>query len=391
MFDAAYGPFSELVTLQGAQKNVSLAIKEGKVAAIGSADDLGRRSKIYIETQGPAVCLPGFIDAHTHMLWAGSRVDEYARKLAGATYQDIAKSGGGIASTVRATRAASDSDLRGLLAKRLHRHAQHGVTTVEVKTGYGLSVQEELRHLSLLASFDVVPTCLAAHTLPFDATDKISYLTRLTQELLPVLAAKKLAKRIDIFVDDAGFSPDLAKPYLQAAKKLGLSLVIHGEQFSVGGAYLAAELGAVSCDHLEIIGDVGIAALKKGGVIPVVLPGASLGLGLPFAPARKILDAGLPLVIASDWNPGSAPQGELLAQAAILGAYEKLSMEETLLAITLNAARALQLQDRGHLAIGMRADFQVYEASDWRDVFYYQGSLKPSTVYKAGVSLASTI
>ncbi|MBN2262176.1 MAG: amidohydrolase family protein, partial [Prolixibacteraceae bacterium] len=207
-------------------------------------------------------------------------------------------------------------------------------------------------------------------------------------ELLPEVKKQQLSNRVDIFVEPSAFEASEAKAYLQMAKELGFDLVVHGDQFTVGGSQLATAMGALSVDHLEASGQQEMNLLGKSNLVSVVLPGASMGLGIPFAPARKLLDSGACLVIASDWNPGSAPMGDLLMQAAILGAYEKLTLAETLAAITVRAASALNLSDRGVLSPGKIADIIAFRTSDFRDIVYRQGKLKPGFVWKRGEKLA---
>lgn len=336
----------------------------------------------------PSIVMPGFVDAHTHLLYAGTRAHEYALKLQGKTYLDIARMGGGILHTVKQTR--SSTSLEDQLKKRLKKQALNGTTTIEIKTGYGLSVKDEINQLKILneieSPIDIVPTCLAAHVLPPEFTSAKEYLGVLVDELLPLI--HPYTKRIDIFVDESAFPEKEGFEYLQAAKKMGFSVIVHADQFRKGGAMMAASLSALSADHLETSTEEEIIALKTRKVIPIVLPGASLGLGLPFPKARLMLNRGLPLVIASDTNPGSAPMGDLLTEAAILSAYEKLTNAEVFAAITIRAAKALELNDRGILDKGKKADFIIFPTDDYREILYYQGSLKPIGTVKNGVWLS---
>ncbi len=244
-------------------------------------------------------------------------------------------------------------------------------------------IEEAGRELPL----DLVPTCLAAHVVPpeWDG-DPAGYLDHLVAELLPEVRRRGLAGRVEIFVAEGALAVEEARSYLLAAKKSGYALTIHGDQFSTGGSRLACDLKAASVDHLEASGDdeirrLGAAAAQTAAV---VLPGASLGLGMPYAPARRLLDAGARLVIASDWNPGSAPMGDLLMQASVLAAAEKLTSAETFAALTTRAASALGLPDRGSLQSGQLADLAAFPCSDWREILYQQGKLKPAEVWKNG-------
>jgi len=207
----------------------------------------------------------------------------------------------------------------------------------------------------------------------------------MVDELLPVVWELGLARRVDIFIEDAAFTPDEARFYLYEAQKMGFETVVHGDQFTRGGSQFAAEHQAVSVDHLEALDTHDIETLARSEVVAVVLPGASLGLGLPFAPARKILDAGCCLAISSDWNPGTAPMGDLLLQATLLGTYEKLSIAELFSGMTIRAARALRLTDRGILKEGFLADICAYPTDDYREIVYRQGKLKPVKVWKRGI------
>jgi imidazolonepropionase len=347
----------------------------------------------YCEIENKSVLVPGLIDAHTHICYAGSRADDYARRLAGESYMDIAKKGGGILSTVVKTRAASEDMLAELLFKRAQIHLERGVTTCEVKSGYGLNRESELSMLRAIHTVanikeppvpDLIPTCLSAHVKPEEFEKHEEYLDYIVNDILPAVKSEGLANRVDIFIEDGAFNPEISWTFLTRAREMGFSITVHADQFTPGGSKVAAEVGAVSADHLEVTQDDDLEILKLNNIIATVLPGASIGLGLDFAPARKILDAGLTLVIASDWNPGSAPMGDLLVQASILGACEKLTISETLSAITNRAAVALELHDRGVLKTGYIADMIAFECVNYREIFYNQGTLKPCLVWKSG-------
>jgi imidazolonepropionase len=397
------GPFHQLITMDGLCPrgplddsdlqiidNAGIIMQNGIIDAVGRYADLDDFAGKRLEIDFPSVVLPGFVDAHTHICFAGSRAEEYALKLGGSTYQEIAMSGGGIKNTVKQTRAASFEELLQGVLSRTSRMLSRGVTTCEVKSGYGLTVESEVKMLKIIANAEqiqpvsLIPTCLAAHLKPEEFETARSYLDYLIKNLFPILIESKLSKRIDIFVEKGAFSVDDARYYLQKAKEKRFDLVIHGDQFSQGGARLAAEIGALSVDHLEETGIEDIKHLVESNVIPIALPGASLGLGMKFAPAKKLLWEGLSLVIASDWNPGSAPMGDLLTEAAILSSYEKLTMAETFAAITARAASALKLSDRGILKPGMRADFSVFPTGKYQEILYHQGTLTPHMVFTGG-------
>ncbi|MFD2247811.1 imidazolonepropionase [Pontibacter ruber] len=401
------GPFSQVVTMAGLPENgpipdealqvlenAGVMVLNGAITQVGDyntllqvAQDGGYKLQ---KIEQPMVLLPGLIDAHTHICFAGSRANDYAMRVAGKSYLEIARSGGGILDSVRKTREATAVELVDLLRKRCDRHLREGVTTCEVKSGYGLTVEDELKMLEAISlvnkhhALDLVPTCLAAHMRPPEFTDSQVYLQCILTELLPQVKELELANRVDIFIEDTAFNEEEALEYLLAAKELGFDITVHADQFSTDGSKVAAEVGAVSADHLEASGDEEITLLKEAGVIATVLPGASLGLGMHYAPARRMLDGGLCLAIATDWNPGSAPMGDLLLQAAILGAAEKLTTAETLAAITTRAARALNLSDRGRLAKGMVADMIAFPINNYKEILYFQGKLKPAIVWKHG-------
>lgn len=403
------GPFSQLIPMNdlafaGPLKNEELTIienggilvRDGKIDQIGNYDDLRDawkgRTRLHI-LEDDCVGLPGLIDAHTHICFGGSRAMDYAARNNGKTYQEIAAEGGGIWSTVKHTRAASQEELTAITTKRMNRLLASGITTVEIKSGYGLGVIEELKILraikaaSAAHAMKVVPTCLAAHIVPKDFSGgEKEYLDLIFAELVPVIKQEQLAARFDIFTEENAFSTASSLKYLKQLKTEGFDLTVHGDQFSVGGSAVAIEVGAHSVDHLEASGEAEIQALSQSSTIPMVLPGASLGLGISFAPARKILDAGCALAIASDWNPGSGPQGDLLIQAALLGAYEKLSSAEVFAGLTTRAAAALGLEDKGKLAIGTQADITCFPTHDFREILYQQGMLRPSQVFISGIS-----
>ncbi|MEJ2583840.1 MAG: imidazolonepropionase [Robiginitalea sp.] len=409
--DASYlfiGPFTQLLTMEGLPLKGSLRDSQlpvipnaGILARNGWIERVGEYSLLREEAQkigaatydiqGPAVGLPGLIDAHTHSCFAGSRARDYALRNSGSTYLEIAEAGGGIWETVQQTREATPDTLEALLLERIDTFLQSGITTLEVKSGYGLSTRSELKMLRVIRSvagrtaMDLIPTCLAAHTLPRDFKgSKREYLEQVLEELLPVIREEGLADRLDAFVEQSAFSPEEITPYLRAAKAMGFKLTLHADQFTRGGSKVAIQCGAVSADHLEASGPEEIEALSQSDVVATALPGASIGLGCDFTPARALLDAGACLAIASDFNPGSAPMGDLLTQAALLGTFQKLTNAEVLAGITYRAAKALDLSDRGRLLPGTKADLTVFPADHFNEILYHQGQLRPSHVWKDG-------
>ena len=400
------GPLSQLVTLQDSPlrgpisdndlvviSNAGIAIENGTIVAVDTWESLLTsfpNASIH-GLEGAYVAVPGYIDCHTHICFGGNRARDFALRNAGVSYLEIAQSGGGIWDTVTQTRKCTEQELTQIVIKNANKHLQLGVTTIEVKSGYGLSVEEEIKMLRAINSAnnktaaDLVATCLAAHLKPKDFNgSNEAYLDYLVTNLFPVLQSENLTKRIDAFIETSAFSASEIAPYFQSAKELGFDITIHADQFTTGGSEVALQYGAISADHLEASEDKEIEALANSNTIAVALPGASVGLGCAFAPARKIIDKGGALAIASDWNPGSAPMGDLVCQASILATFEKLTTAEVLAGITFRAAAALNLFDRGRLIAGNKADFILYSTTDYRDILYYQGSLRPSKIWKSG-------
>ncbi|MEM8998943.1 MAG: imidazolonepropionase [Bacteroidota bacterium] len=399
------GPFTQLLPMDklpvkgalsdknlGIINNAGIKVSDGKIVEVGVFDALNSDGIAIEHIAGNQVCLPGFIDAHTHICFAGSRANDYALRNAGKSYLEIANAGGGIWDTVTHTRRASEEELVHGIITRGHHHLQKGVTTLEVKSGYGLSVEEELKMLRAIKKahsqipIDLISTCLAAHMKPKDWRGTgAEYLEEMGNGLLPKLKSEGLTNRVDAFIEESAFSSPEIAPYFQKAKDMGFDLTVHADQFSRGGSETAIAFEALSADHLEASTPKEIEMLAKSNVVSVALPGASMGLGCGFAPARKILDAGGALAIASDHNPGSAPMGNLLTQASILATFEKLSNAEVLAGITFRAAAALNLNDRGRLQKGMQADLVAFPVANYQEITYRQGELQPSNVWKNGV------
>lgn len=396
------GPFTQIVPLSGLSLKGSIAdedltlldnhwitVTNGKVESIDANPNLSSADEV-VEIAEKYVLVPGLVDCHTHMIWGGNRAQDYSMRMAGKSYQEILANGGGIFDSVRKTQEAASGELMSSFLKRANRHMADGVTTVEVKSGYGLEPEHELKILETLSQaqshtpIDIIATCLAAHVCPKDKERK-EFLDLIIRDLLPTLKSQNLAKRVDIFVEDNAFPVDLALPYLEEVHRMGFDITVHADQFTTGGSELAVQVGALSADHLEASGEKEIKMLAASDTIAVALPGASLGLGMQFTPARKLLDAGASLAISTDWNPGSAPMGDLLVQASLLGIYEKLSSAELLAGITFRAAQALGLSDRGRLEPGKMADMIAFPLHDFREIFYNQGKVKPDMVWKKGV------
>jgi len=400
------GPFSQIISLRdlplkGALKDEQLFViqnggivtENGKIIKTDNFESLLDEYP-QVETEpieGNNVLLPAFIDSHTHVCFGGSRAGDFAMRLNGKTYLEIAESGGGIWSTVKNTRKLTEEELFHSAKERVEKMIQNGITTIEIKSGYGLSVEEELKmlraiqRLKAVSRAEIISTFLGAHMKPKDFEgSNAAYLELLVNEVFPVLRAEKLTNRIDIFTEKSAFSIQESRVYLQKAREQGFEITVRADQFTPGASVMAVELGAVSADHLEFSDENDIKALSEGDTVATVLPGASIGLGMQFAPARKLLDAGVCLAIASDWNPGSAPMGDLLTQAAVLATFQKLSIAEVLSALTFRAAKALGLTDRGTLENGKTADFISFPTADFREIIYQQGQLKPNAVWRKG-------
>ncbi len=376
-------------------ENAGILVRDDQIFQVGVYEDLLEEAKNHkaeiFRLEGNHVGLPGLIDSHTHICFGGSRANDYALRNSGKSYLEIAKAGGGIWDTVTQTRKASKEELIKRTTKLANRHLKNGVTTIEVKSGYGLSVDEELKMLRAIrdtdsqVSADLIATCLAAHMLPKDYNGSHeAYLYEIGEKLFPVLRKEGLANRIDAFVEESAFSAVQIAPYFEKARQMNFDITVHADQFSTSGSQVAVDFGAVSADHLEASSEKEIQLLANSDVVATALPGASLGLGCAFTPARKILDAGGALAIASDHNPGSAPMGDLLTQAAVLGTFEKLSNAEVLAGMTVRAAAALKLNDRGQLAAGYKADFIAFHTDNYQEILYNQGNFKPCVIWKNG-------
>ena len=405
------GPFTQLLTMRdlsskGALSNTELEIisnaglyvENEYIVEVGDYRQLKEKYQDaeQVVIKHDAVCLPSYVDCHTHIAFAGNRAKDFALRNGGSSYLEIAESGGGIWSTVQHTRACWEEVLVNLIIERANTLLSQGITTVEVKSGYGLNVEQELKTLRAIklankqTAVDLIPTCLAAHMKPrdFEGT-AIEYLNYIQEELFPILKVEKLTNRIDAFIEQSAFSTDEIRNYLDKAKELGFDITLHADQFTTSGSTLAVEVAAVSADHLEASTVKEIQLLASSDVVAVALPAASLGLGCTFTPARQLLDAGASLAIATDWNPGSAPMGQLMASASILATMQKLTNAEVFAALTYRAAHALRLWDRGCLVAGQLADFIIYSTDNYQNITYLQGALQPYSVWKNGQGVYS--
>ena len=367
-----------------AVEDAALAWRDGRVGWVGPERDLPRAwADEESRSAGGALVVPGLVDAHTHLAFGGWRAGEFERRLLGESYADLAAAGGGIAATVRATREASEEELADRARGFLRGMTRLGVTTVEAKSGYGLSLEEERKQLRVYRRLAgegaprVVPTLLAAHALPpeFD-DDRAGFLDEVVERWIPALAGEGLARFCDAFLEEGAFTAEEVRRVLEAGRAHGLRPKLHADQLSDGGgAALAAELGAVSADHLEHVSDPGIAALAGSGTVAVLLPLAGLYLEQPPAPARTLVEAGVPVAVATDFNPGTAPSYHLPLAMTLACVREGLTPAEALKGATLHAARAVGLADRtGSLEAGKAADFAIVDAPDVRHWLYHHRS-----------------
>jgi imidazolonepropionase len=359
--------------------------EEGTVAAVGPMADLEPLDGDVVEVDGRGRCaIPGLVDCHTHACFAGDRVEEFALRAAGSSYEQLHAAGGGILSTVRATRATSANALEQIVRRHAGWMLGHGTTTFEGKSGYGLDLDTELASLRAVAAAGGVPTWLGAHAVPPEFADADAYLDFALSDVLP--HAAELAEAADVFLERGAFDRDQARRYLEACRDAGLALRLHGDQFTESGAIpLAVELGARSVDHLEATGDEGVRALAQSDVVGVLLPASALFLDRPMPPARVLVDAGAAVALATDFNPGSAFCESLPLVCSLACTRLHLSPAEALAATTVNAAHVLGRADRlGRVAPGFAADIVLLDAPDWRYLAYHLGGDVVDTVIRGG-------
>lgn len=381
--------------LLGIVNDAAVAIKAGRVAWVGPEPELLRelRELPELDCAGRAV-LPGFIDAHTHLAFAGNRADEFAQRLRGESYEDILAAGGGIHNTVEATRATDAMRLLDSTIQRAQRMLGYGTTTVEIKSGYGLELKTEIRQLEVAAAIDdemaldVVPTFLGAHVIPEEFHgDRAGYVRLVIDEMLP--QAAPLARYCDVFCDDGAFTVEEARAILAAAAGHGLGGRIHANQLGhSGGAALAAEIGAVSADHLDNITPEDVGALKAAGTVAVLLPTVSLSLRLPPPPARELLDAGIAVAIATDCNPGTSYVENMQLVIAMASLEAGMTPEEAVWSATRGGALALEAEDKGVITPGAVADFAILEADSYLEIPYRPGTDLVRIVIKDGTVVA---
>jgi imidazolonepropionase len=398
---------SQLVTLAGPKRprvgselselaiirDGGMLIRDGRIDIVGPSPEIENKAGSAEVVDGRSkVILPGFVDAHTHLVFAGDRLEDFARRTRGDSYEQIAKAGGGIWSTVEKTRAASESDL----LKQAKKHAQWflrcGTTTVESKSGYGLNLEDELKILQVMRGLnqegplEIVPTFLGAHAVPRNTAPE-EYIDVLIKEMLPRVSNEELAEFCDVFCERGYFDADQSRKILSVAKKLGLKLRGHVDQLTnSGGAKLMAEMGAATADHLEQTDEEGIAALKKANVHPVLLPGSVYALGSTRYPrAREMIEAGLAVVLATDFNPGSSPTPSMPMILSLACTQMKMSATEAITASTINAAYSLGRGNKvGSLERGKLANFAIFDCEDYRELAYWFGFPQTHSVYVKG-------
>jgi imidazolonepropionase len=390
-----------LVTVAGPDLGIirdgGMLIRDGKIDSVGPSKEIEKKAgeAEVVDAKGNVV-LPGFVDAHTHLVFAGNRLDDFERRARGETYEQIAKAGGGIWSTVEKTRAANDVDLLARAKKHAQWFLKCGTTTVEAKSGYGLTVEDELKILRVMqrlnqaTPLEIVPTFLGAHAVPREQSAD-EYVDLVINEMLPRVASEKLAEFCDVFCERGYFDIEQSRKILTAAQQLGLKLRGHVDQLTnSGGAKLMAELKATTADHLEKTDEKGIAALKAANVQPVLLPGSVYALGSTTYPrAREMIDAGLAVVIATDFNPGSSPTTSMPMVLSLACTQMKMSLAEAIAAATINAAHSLNRGDKiGSLEPGKLANFSIFDCQDYRELAYWFGSWQAHSVYVNGERVA---
>jgi len=399
----------QLITLKGPAKarvgkeadelsiieNGAVAIKDDKILAVGTTEEIkaNYKSDKIIDASGKVV-MPGFVDPHTHTIFVHTRENEFEMRIKGKTYVEISKSGGGIRSSIKAVRKASEDELYTLAEKRIWRIISNGTTTLEAKSGYGLSTKSEIKMLKVIKRLnenlpiDIIPTFMGAHEFPIEYKDnRNEYIRILKEEMMPEVKKQNLAEYCDIFTEGHVYNIEQSRDILNHAKKLGFELRMHADEIeSIGGAELAAEVGATSADHLGAASDAGIRALSKAGVIATLLPGTIFSLGMKsYARARDMIDAGVPVALATDYNPGSCNCDSMQFIITLACLQMKMTVAEAITASTINAAYSLEMSDKvGSLEVGKQADILIMDMPSYKFLPYHFGSNNVQTVIKNG-------
>jgi len=377
-------------------ENAAVLIENGIIQRIGPTNELSASSDIDVLDASNRVALPGFVDSHTHTVFAGSRENEFVMRAEGKSYTEIANAGGGILSTMNATRAATKKELLRSAGRRLNEMMKLGTTTVEMKSGYGLSADAETKILDVMHDLrrdhymTVVPTFLGAHAFPPEfAENRNGYVELMTNKMLPYIGERQLAIFCDVFCDEGYFDLHQTEQILLEAKRFGLIPKVHADQLSaIGGTELGIQLNAVSVDHLEHLTPKGLEALKNSTTIATVLPGASFFLNHPYAPARSIIDTNIPLAIATDFNPGSSMSFSMPMMMTIACTQMKMTPEEAIVACTLNGAAALGLShETGSIEVGKQADIVLYDVPNYNYIPYHYGINLAWKIIKNGTVL----
>ena len=396
----------------GLLENSSIYVENGIIKWIGKKLPASIKKKTLkkINAQNKTI-LPGFIDSHTHLVFAGDRADEYSMRIKGATYEEIAKAGGGILTTVKAVRKASKAELKNLALKRIKSSIGFGVTTIETKSGYGLDTKNEIKMLEVINELkpspltplqngegrdnipiDIYATFLGAHAFPKDKSRE-EYIDEILFEMIPQIAKRRLANFIDAFCEKNYFTPkETEKIFLQGIK-FGLIPKLHTNQFySIGGIQTAVKCKAISVDHLEVMKDNDIRALKGTGIIAAVLPAVSYFIDIPYAPARKLIENKIPVALATDFNPGSSMTENIQLVMSLAVHKLKMNIEETVNAVTINGAAALGISDiAGSIEVGKQGDLVIFETKNYKDILYHFGVNMIEKVIKKGKVINNTV
>jgi imidazolonepropionase len=376
----------------GLLKNSSIYCENGKIAWIGAKIPPAIRKSAHLEVDAKGkTVLPGFIDSHTHLVFAGDRSNEFSMRIKGATYEEIAKAGGGILNTVKATRKTSKQVLKELAKKRIRASISFGVTTIEAKSGYGLDTKTELKMLEVIGELkkeipiDIFATFLGAHAFPKDKSRE-EYIDEILFDMIPLVAKRNLASFIDAFCEKNYFTPKETEKIFRQGIKFGLIPKLHTNQFySIGGIQTAVKCMAISVDHLEVMNQNEISALKGKNIISCLLPSVSYFLDIPYAPARKLIESNVPVALATDFNPGSSMTQNIQLVMSMAIQLLKMNIEEAINAVTINAAASLGISDRtGSIEIGKQADLLIFDTNDYRDILYHFGVNQLESVINKG-------